>query len=153
MSQPGTIFHAFDRCTDFFTALSPLFDLGVRFWIAQVFFTPGLVKIQSWSITLGLFESEYKVPLLPPAVAALLGTAAELTLPVLIAFGLVTRLSSLALFLFNLVAVYAYGSFLFSAEGAAGLQQHILWGALLAMLVFHGPGRLSLDHRLLHRNR
>lgn len=153
MSQPGIIFRTFDRCTGFFTFLSPLFDLAVRLWVAQVFFMSGLSKIRGWSGTLGLFESEYEVPLLPPAVAAVLGTAAELTLPVLIAIGLATRLSSLALFLFNLVAVYAYGSFLFSDEGAAGLQQHILWGALLAMLVFHGPGKLSLDHLLLRRYR
>jgi len=113
----------------------------------------GLTKIRIWSGTLALFEYEYQVPLLPPAVAALLGTAAELTLPILIAIGLATRLSSLALFLFNLVAVYAYGSFLFSDDGAAGLQQHILWGALLAMLVFHGPGKLSLDHLILRRYR
>jgi len=146
MSQSGIIFRTFDRCSGFFTFLSPLFDLAIRLWVAQVFFTSGLTKIQSWSGTRALFEYEYEVPLLPPTVAAVLGTITELTLPVLIALGLATRFSSLALFLFNLVAVYAYGSFLFSDEGAAGLQQHILWGALLAMLVFHGPGKLSLDH-------
>jgi|GEM_PF-6878642 len=97
MSQPGIIFRAFDRCTGFFTDLSPLFDLAIRLWVAQVFFMSGLTKIRSWSGTLALFEYEYQVPLLPPAVAALLGTAAELTLPILIAIGLATRLSSLAL--------------------------------------------------------
>jgi len=153
MSQPGIVFRIFDHCTGFFTFLSPLFDLAIRLWVAQVFFKSGLTKIQSWSVTLGLFENEYEVPLLPPAVAAVLGTAAELTLPILIAVGLATRLSSLALFLFNLVAVYAYGSFLFSDDGAAGLQQHILWSALLAILVFHGPGKLSLDHLILRRYR
>ncbi len=153
MSQSGIIFRAFDRCTGFFTFLSPLFDLTIRLWVAQVFFKSGLTKLQSWSGTLALFEYEYEVPLLPPSVAAVLGTAAELILPVLIVVGLATRLSSLALFLFNIVAVYAYGSFLFSAEGAAGLQQHILWGALLAMLVFHGPGKLSLDYLIAGRYR
>jgi len=147
------MFRAFSRCTSFFTFLSPLFDLAVRLWVAQAFFMSGLSKIQSWSSTLALFNYEYGVPLLPPPAAAVLGTAAELTLPVLIAVGLATRLSSLALFLFNLVAVYAYGSFLFSDEGTAGLQQHILWGVLLTMLVFHGPGKLSLDYLLLRRYR
>ncbi|MCB2262206.1 MAG: DoxX family protein [Candidatus Thiosymbion ectosymbiont of Robbea hypermnestra] len=153
MSQPGILLRAFDRCTGFFTLLSPIFDLVIRLWVAKVFFLSGLTKIQSWASTLALFEYEYKVPLLSPSVAAFLGTATELTLPVLIAVGLATRLSSLALFLFNLVAVYAYGSFLFSAEGAAGLQQHILWGAFLAMLVFHGPGKLSLDYLIARRDR
>jgi len=153
MSHSGLIFRAFNLYTGFFTFLSPLFDLVIRLWVAQVFFASGLTKIQSWSSTLALFEYEYEVPLLPPSIAAVLGTAAELTLPVLIAVGLATRLSSLALFLFNLVAVYAYGSFLFSDEGAVGLQQHILWGAFLAMLVFHGSGKLSLDHLLARRYR
>jgi len=26
-----------------------------------------------------------------------------------------------------------------------GLQDHVLWGSLLLVLVFHGPGRFSLD--------
>ena len=65
-----------------------------------------------------------------------------------VALGLASRLSALALFLFNAVAVYAYASFLFGNEGAAGLQQHILWGMMLLVTVFHGPGKLSLDHWL-----
>lgn len=151
MSGPGVISRTLQPVTDLFTFLSPLFDLAVRLWIAEVFFMSGLTKIQSWSTTQALFEYEYQVPLLSPSVAAVLGTAAELILPILIAIGLATRLSSVALFLFNIIAVYAYGSFLFSDEGAVGLQQHILWGALIAMLVFHGAGKLSLDHLITGR--
>lgn len=151
MSPPGAISRAFTGVTGFFTFLSPLFDLVIRLWVAKVFFESGLTKIQSWSSTLALFEYEYEVPLLPPSLAAILGTAAELGLPVLIALGLATRLSALALFLFNIGAVYAYGSFLFSAEGAAGLQQHILWGVAIATILFHGPGKLSLDHLVAQR--
>lgn len=151
MSQPGVISRAFGGIADFFTFISPLFDLVIRLWVAKVFFASGLTKIQSWSSTLALFEYEYEVPLLPPSVAAVFGTAAELVLPVLIAVGLATRLSSLALFLFNVVAVYAYGSYLFSGEGAVGLQQHILWGVMIAMILFHGPGKLSLDRLIARR--
>lgn len=128
--------------------LAPLFDLGVRLWVAWVFFKSGLSKIQSWDSTLMLFEYEYEVPLLPPDIAAYAGTAAELSLPVLVAAGLLSRLSALALFGFNAVAVIAYASFLFGDNGAAGLQQHILWGVMLLITVFHGPGKLSLDHWL-----
>jgi putative oxidoreductase len=151
MSQSGAISRLFNGAARFFTLLSPLFDLVIRLWVAKVFFMSGLTKIQSWSSTLALFEYEYEVPLLPPSLAAILGTAAELVLPVLIAVGLATRLSSLALFLFNFVAVYAYGSYLFSSEGAAGLQQHILWGLMIAMTLFHGPGKLSLDYLIARR--
>ena len=124
--------------------LKPLLLLGFRLWVAWVFFKSGLTKIQSWDSTLFLFENEYAVPLLSPDVAAYLGTAAELSLPVLLAIGLTTRLSALALFVFNIVAVYAYASFLFD-EGAAGLQQHILWGTMLAVIFVFGPGKISLD--------
>lgn len=127
---------------------APLFDLGVRLWVAWVFFKSGLSKIQSWDSTLMLFEYEYQVPLLPPDIAAYAGTAAELSLPVLVAIGLASRMSALALFVFNAVAVIAYSSFLFGDNGAAGLQQHIMWGVMLLITVFHGPGKLSLDHWL-----
>jgi len=111
----------------------------------------GLSKLQNWDVTLTLFQYEYSVPLLPPNVAAYLGTAAELSLPVFVALGLLGRASSLALFLFNGVAVYSYSSFLLSDGGAAGLGQHVLWGTMLLMLVFHGPGKLSLDQLLERR--
>jgi len=132
-------------------ALAPLFDLAVRFWVAWAFFKSGLTKIQSWDTTLMLFEYEYNVPLLSPQLAAWSGTIAELSLPVLVALGIASRVSALALFLFNAVAVYSYASFLFGAEGAAGLQQHILWGTLLLVTVFHGPGKLSVDHLLCRK--
>ncbi len=131
--------------------LAPVFGLAVRLWVAWVFFKSGLVKIQSWDTTIMLFDYEYNVPLLSPQLAAWTGTAAELFLPVLVALGIASRLSALALFAFNAVAVYAYASFLFGAEGAAGLQQHILWGLMLLITVFHGPGKLSVDHLLCRR--
>lgn len=151
MSPTGGIARFFTSFAGLFSFLSPLFDLVIRLWVAKEFFVSGLTKIQSWSTTLALFEYEYEVPLLPPDLAAVFGTAAELALPVFIVLGLAARPASLALFLFNIVAVYAYGSFLFSDEGAAGLQQHILWGVMMAMILFHGPGKLSLDHLIARR--
>ena len=67
---------------------SPVIDVVIRLWIAEVFFQSGLVKITSWQSTLALFENEYQVPLLPPLAAAYLGTAVELVFPVLLALGL-----------------------------------------------------------------
>ena len=131
--------------------LAPLFDLALRLWVSWAFIKSGLTKIQSWDTTLMLFEYEYDVPLLSPQLAAWSGTIAELSLPVLVALGIASRASALALFLFNAVAVYSYSSFLFSGEGAAGLQQHILWGTMLLVTVFHGPGKLSVDHLLCRK--
>jgi len=124
-------------------ALQPIFALVVRLYVARVFLMSGLTKIQDWGITLSLFQNEYHVPLLSPAVAALLGTAAELSLPVLIALGIGTRAAALALFLFNIVAATSYPDL-----SDAGLKDHVLWGALMLVIFFYGPGRIAVDRWL-----
>lgn len=130
--------------------LKPLTLLGFRLYVAWVFFTSGLTKIQSWSSTLYLFQDEYTVPLLPPELAAYLGTAAELALPVLLALGLLTRPAALALFVFNIVAVVSY-PYLFTVEGAGGFWQHVVWGAMIWTVFVFGPGKLALDYPLSQR--
>ena len=136
--------HAF-RAIDF---LSPLFDLAIRVYVAKAFFLSGLTKIMSWSSTLSLFENEYAVPLLPPELAAYLGTAAELVLPPPLVLGIGGRAVALAAFVFNLVAATSYPDIT-----EAGFKDHVLWGALLAVTFFHGPGKLSLDYLILRRFR
>jgi len=121
-------------------ALQPLAALIARLYVAQVFFLSGLTKLRDWDITVSLFTDEYKVPLLPPALAALLGTGGELVLPVLLALGLGGRFAALGLSVVNAVAVVSL-----SEIAPAALQQHILWGALLAGLAVFGPGRWSLE--------
>jgi len=121
--------------------VAPVFDLAARVFVALAFFKSGLVKIQSWDATLYLFENEYAVPYLSPEISAYLGAAAELTLPVLLALGLGSRLAAFALFVFNIVAVISYPDI-----SPAGVKDHWLWGALMLVTVFHGPGKLSLDH-------
>ena len=123
--------------------LAPLGDLLLRLYVANVFWKAGLVKIQSWPSTMYLFSEEYKVPLLPPEIAAYLGTGMELFFPVLLAFGLAGRFAALVLFVFNIIAVISYPTL-----NAAGIADHQLWGLLLALLVLRGPGKLSLDHLL-----
>lgn len=129
------------------TRLSPLFDLLVRLYLARVFFLSGLTKIRSWEGTLYLFTSEYQVPVLPPMLAAVMATSAELALPVLLLAGWGGRFAALGLFILNTMAVIAY----YPAMGELGLKDHQLWGVLLAMLLFHGPGRLSLETWLARR--
>ena len=77
--------------------LQPLAALLARAYIAQVFFLSGLTKIRDWGTTVALFSDEYKVPILSPALAAAMGTAGELVLPVLLALttlGLACRVST-----------------------------------------------------------
>src|SRR2546423_15406564 len=102
--------------------ISPAGDLVIRLWIANVFIKSGLTKIQNWEGTLYLFQNEYKVPLLPPELAAFAGTATELVFPVLLVLGLATRFSALVLFVFNIVAVVSYPDL-----GEVGLKDHQHW--------------------------
>jgi len=128
--------------------LQPIFALAVRLYVARVFCASGLIKIMGWDSTLALFANEFHVPLLSPTVAAYLGTAAELGLPVLLALGIGTRFAAVALFVFNIVAVISYPDL-----SDAGLKDHMLWGALMLVTFFYGPGKLSLDWLLQRRAR
>lgn len=130
-------------------ALNALRDpllLVTRLYVAQVFFLSGLTKIQDWSTTLLLFTEEYKVPLLPPALAAVLGTAGELILPVLLVVGLAGRFAALGLFVVNAVAVLALAEI-----APAAMQQHLFWGWLLALLAVVGLGQWTADYWLKKR--
>src|SRR5260221_11461172 len=120
--------------------MQPLFAIAIRLFVAWIFFDSGLIMLRSWDITVALFQNEYHVPVPPPAVAALLGTSAELGLPVLLALGLASRFTAAALFAFNVVAVISYPEL-----SDAGLKDHVLWGALLVVTFVYGPGKLALD--------
>jgi putative oxidoreductase len=127
-------------------SLQPLALLAARLVVAQAFFASGLTKIRDWDTTLALFENEYQVPLLPPDVAAVMGTAGELVLPVLLALGLAGRFGALGLSVINVVAVLSLAEI-----APAALQQHVLWGSLLGAVVLWGPGHWSLDRFIAPR--
>jgi len=120
--------------------LEPIALLIARFYVGWIFFASGLTKLRDWDSTLFLFEEEYQVPLLPYELAAYLGTAAELILPVLLVIGLASRLSALGLFFVNIVAVIS-----FSDIGAAAYMEHVLWGALLVQVVIFSGGFFTVD--------
>lgn len=121
-------------------ALQPAAQLLARWFIAGVFFRSGLTKIADWETTVLLFTDEYRVPLLSPEVAAVLGTGAELILPALLLFGCAGRFAAAGLFILNIVAVVSVEDMPIPA-----LQQHIFWGSVLTGLLLWGPGRWSLD--------
>jgi putative oxidoreductase len=126
-----------------------LIDLALRIYVGKVFFLSGLVKIRDWDSTLALFSDEYHVPVLPPPIAAVLGTFGELVFPVFLVLGLGTRFAALGLTLVNIMAVVSYWHVLSTLEPA--LAQHFLWGTLLLVTLFHGPGRISIDHLIAER--
>lgn len=132
--------------------LAPLADLGIRLWIAKFFWDSGLTKINvdgSFPFihmnptTITLFQTEYHVPILSPVVAAYLGTAVELTFPVLLAVGLAGRFAAAVLFVFNIIAVISYPGL-----EEFGLAQHQLYGTLLLLPLLRGPGKISIDHAI-----
>ncbi|NLS14790.1 DoxX family protein [Vibrio sp. SM6] len=123
------------------TFVAPALLLVCRLWVAVVFFTSGMTKINTWESTLYLFEYEYQVPLLSWELAAMLGTITELVVPCFIAIGLLTRPMACVLFIFNIIAVWSY-----PALWQTGFYDHQLWGLMLLIVVVWGPGILSVDH-------
>ena len=111
-----------------------------RLCIATVFWRSGLVKIQSWEPTVALFANEYRVPFLPAELAATLATAVELTCPVLLVFGLATRLATLPMLGMTLVIqTFVYPDLWLI---------HLTWATILLFILTRGPGAVSLDHLL-----
>jgi putative oxidoreductase len=123
---------------------SPLL-LAIRWYVAWQFLKSGWLKISNWESTLYLFQDEYHVPLLPPALAAVAGTAGELVFPTLLVVGLLSRYAAVGLSAVNVLAVISYAHVLLSEGFEAALGQHYLWGALLLVVAVFGPGRWSID--------
>lgn len=121
-------------------ALQPLFSLVIRLYLFRVFFLSGLTKLRSWDSTLYLFSNEYHVPVLSPAVAAVMGAGGELMFPVLLLFGWQGRFAAAGLFVVNLVAVLSYPGL-----EPVMIKDHVLWAVLIAYLFFHGVGRWSVQ--------
>ncbi len=126
--------------------LAPVFDLGLRLFLANVFFKSGLTKIQNWDSTLYLFSDVYQVPLLPSGAAAWLATSAELGLSVLLVLGLFGRFAAAGLSILNVVAVISYAEL-----SEAGLSHHLYWGLLLAVLLIVSRWKWSVDFWLEKR--
>jgi putative oxidoreductase len=103
----------------------------------SVFFRSGLVKISDWSSTVMLFENEYRVPVLPPGIAATMAASMELSLSSLVLVGLLTRPSVLGLLgMVAVIQLFVYPT---------AWPDHIQWLAFMAVLVCRGPGAFSLD--------
>jgi putative oxidoreductase len=113
-------------------------QLAARVAVWHVFWASAQTKLASWDVTIVLFQNEYALPLLPPEVAAYMGTAVELGGSVLILFGLGTRFAALALL--GLVAVIQF--FVYPGHWA----EHLMWASLLALLFARGAGLVSIDH-------
>jgi putative oxidoreductase len=125
-----------------------------RFSVAAIFWKSGQTKIQGFSLDIvsgefqfgmprladavvDLFRDEYRLPLLPPELAAIMAAWAEHVFPALILLGLATRFSALAL-----LAMTASIQFFVYPDA---YPTHGVWAAVLLFLAARGPGPLSLD--------
>jgi len=138
-----------------------LVALLARFSIAAVFWNSGQTKVTGFALNivtgefatgwprlsdsaLALFREEYRLPLIAPAVAALLAATAEHVFPMLLLMGLGTRLAALALLGMTLVIQ----TFVYPGAYAT----HGTWAALLLLLISRGAGAVSLDHWIACRH-
>jgi putative oxidoreductase len=141
--EPSTVVSGWFFVQDKLDALAAVAFLVARLYIAKIFFYSGLSKIKDWGTTLYLFREEYQVPLVSPEVAAVMGTAGELGLAVLLAIGLFTRFAACGLFVLNIVAFASYYDAL--KDSPAAIQDHIEWGILLALLLTAQVQKLTVD--------
>jgi putative oxidoreductase len=125
--------------------LASLLLLATRLYVSWQFIKSGVLKLQDWDTTLVLFQEEYHVPLLPPAIAAVAGTTGELLFPAMLVLGLGTRYAAVGLSAVNVVAVVSYAHVLLAEGMEAGLGQHVLWGYMLLVVLVFGPGAFSAD--------
>jgi putative oxidoreductase len=115
-----------------------LLALPLRVGAAAVFWLSGEAHLANWDTTLELFAEDYKVPLLPPELAANLAVAIEVAAPVLLVLGLFTRFAALVLLgMTAVIEVFVYPQ---------AWPTHIQWAAMLLVLLCRGPGTLSIDH-------
>src|ERR1044071_4467458 len=66
---------AVNRLSRSFQWLADPLALLTRIYVSWVFLKSGWLKISDWDSTIFLFQEEYRVPLLPPHVAAVCGAA------------------------------------------------------------------------------
>ena len=115
--------------------------LVARLGAASIFFLSGRTKVEGLltisDSTYELFRTEYALPLIPPEIAAYAATCSEHLFSILLAVGLATRASALALLgMTAVIQIFVYPD---------AWPTHLSWAGLLLPLVAKGAGSWSLD--------
>ena len=116
----------------------PILDAGTRWWLAQVFFVSGVLKVTHWQTALNLAANEYPVNWMDPVSAAYTGAAIELLGSILFAFGFLTRYAALSMLILTLVIQFNYQPF----------DNQLFWAVFFAWYAIHGAGPISVDNLL-----
>ncbi len=116
--------------------------IPLRLGVAWIFWSSAQVKLINWQRTIELFAEEYRVPLLPPEIAAAMALPIEIACPILLVLGLFTRLAVLVLLgMTAVIQIFVYPE---------AWPTHLQWAAMMLVLLCRGAGAFSLD-RLLRR--
>lgn len=120
-----------------------LLAIPLRLAIAAVFWSSAMTKLANWDTAVALFVDEYKVPFVPPEIAAYTAVSIELSTPVLLVLGLFTRPAAVVLLgMTGVIEIFVYPQ---------AWPTHIQWAAMLLVLLSRGAGTLSVDNLLWRR--
>ena len=120
-----------------------LLAIPIRVAVATVFWDSGTTKLASWGTTLALFRDEYRLPVIPPDIAAYMAASVELSTPFLLVFGLFTRAAALVLLgMTTVIEIFVYPQ---------AWPTHIQWAAMLLILFCRGAGAMSIDELIYRR--
>ena len=116
-----------------------ILQLTMRFGVGLYWFKGALLRIQSPEFGLKLFQEEYKVPFLDPALAMHLANFNETVCSVLLFLGLFSRLATLPLLVQQLliIQIFVYPQ---------SYVDTLLQGSCLLFILTRGPGVFSLDY-------
>jgi putative oxidoreductase len=123
---------------------SALLLLIARLGVAAVFLQSGRTKVEGF-LTIApsayeLFRTEYKLPLVPPEIAAHAATYSEHFFPLLLTLGLFTRAGAAGLLgMTAVIEIFVYPD---------AWPTHLSWAGLLLPLLARGGGAWSLDQLL-----
>ena len=163
------LFDSYDNTTARLRAAGDyLWPLALRLVLFWEFWEAGLKKLHgtNWfgDIPWADWQKGFPWPfdLLPPQLNWLAATWGELLLSCLILLGLFTRFAALSLIVVTAVATAAvhwpahwgslqalWSGYVITADGAGNFKLPLIFLCMLLPLVFHGGGKVSLDHVLL----
>ena len=142
--QTGQRFAVIGSTLSWLDAVSyALLAIPLRLAVATVFWNSGTTKLANWDATLQLFAEEYQVPALAPELAATIAASIELSAPVLLVLGLLTRPAAAVLLgMTAVIEIFVYPE---------AWPTHIQWAAMLLVLLCRGAGTFSIDWLIRRR--
>jgi putative oxidoreductase len=120
---------------------TPLVLLTARLGAAGVFFMSGRTKVDGIlhikDSTYTLFETDYRLPFVPPHIAAHAAAYSEHLFPILLTLGLFSRVGALGLLgMTAVIEIFVYPD---------AWPTHLSWAGLLLPIIARGGGAWSLD--------